>query len=64
MAVIRYSGWWDEEHAEKMQDMLLKHLKQTRWLVQAKPIMYYYNPPFTPPWFRRNEVAVVVEPEC
>lgn len=60
MAVLRYSGRWTESNFEKKQDAL-------RDVIDGESIdrigefqSAFYNPPYTPPFMRRNEVMVEV----
>lgn len=61
VASVRYSGGDDEDNylkqLEKLREwMFYRSLKGTGELVWAR-----YNPPFTPPWLRRNEILLTVE---
>ena len=61
VAVITFSGLADESKTEKKTKELLawmdtKHLKPT-----SNPELARYNPPWTLPFFRRNEVMVEYE---
>lgn len=61
VASVRYAGGDDEDsyqsHLKALQQwMFLRSLKGTGELVWAR-----YNPPFTPPWLRRNEILMTVE---
>lgn len=60
MAVLRYSGRWTESNFEKKQ-------KALRDVIDSESIdrigefqSALYNPPYTPPFMRRNEVMVEV----
>ena len=55
-AVIRFSGNWDEQHFEKMAAKLAARLDAQGVTYKPTPIIARYNPPFTPPFLRRNEV--------
>jgi hypothetical protein len=37
-------------------------LKPSAWRPTGEPVVLFYDPPFTVPFLRRNEVAVAVEP--
>ena len=40
---------------------LLRGLENSRWSVAGAPVTWLYDPPWTLPFFRRNEVAVAVK---
>lgn len=63
MAVLRFSGLGGEESvAEKTRD-LLAALDESAWKPAGEPFTMYYDPPWTIPFLRRNEVAVAVAPK-
>lgn len=63
MAVLRFSGFGgDEAVAERTQE-LLATLDGSAWKAAGEPIAMYYDPPWTIPFLRRNEVAVAVVPK-
>ncbi len=41
---------------------LLAALPATRWVAAGEPVAWFYDPPWTIPALRRNEVAVPVSP--
>ncbi len=60
LAVLRFSGRSSlEELAARKRD-LLDSLAPTLWKAAGEPFALFYDPPFTPPFLRRNEVAVAV----
>jgi hypothetical protein len=60
VAVIKFSGWaLDQVVQEKVQD-LLAALASRGVEPLGQPSLAQYNPPWTPPWKRRNEVMVEV----
>ena len=60
MAVLRFSGFgWRDTVMEK-RDTLMRRLKTTDWAPKGETITMFYDPPWTLPFFRRNEVAVPV----
>lgn len=61
-AAIRFSGWTNSEKIADQTAALMQALTTTDWRPTGDPVTYYYDPPWTPPWWRRNEVAVSVEP--
>lgn len=42
--------------------MLQQGLDGTNWTPSGAPVAYFYDPPWTLPFLRRNEVAVPVAP--
>lgn len=61
VACVRYSGGDEEDtyqkHLKSLQEwMFFRSLKGTGELVWAR-----YNPPFTPPWLRRNEILLTLQ---
>ncbi|MDF2235356.1 heme-binding protein [Albimonas sp. CAU 1670] len=61
-AVLRYSGLPLESRAETRKTRLLEIVSGSDWTAQGEAATYYYDPPWTLPWSRRNEVAVPVGP--
>ena len=64
MAALRFSGNRDERSVEVFKAKLLKELTSSDWQVVGEPVAYFYDPPWTIPSMRRNEVAVSVEPKA
>ena len=60
-AVIRFSGWATPGKVEKMAKVLETTLQQNNVPVLGAPVLAQYNPPWTLPFQRRNEVQIVVE---
>ena len=59
-AVYRFSGARDAAAERQARQILLAALRPTDWRPEGEPISWFYDPPWTLPWFRRNEVAVSV----
>lgn len=57
-AVLRFSGWVNAEKSEAMKARLLKYLKRDGKTAAGTPALAQYNPPWTPPFMRRNEILV------
>jgi hypothetical protein len=58
-AAIRYSGFWDESRNEKEAEKLKEWLKKyPEYGPISSPIFAAYNPPWTIPFFRRNEMLI------
>ena len=60
VAAIRFTGLaGDETTAERRRD-LLASLDGSDWQAVGSPVSLFYDPPWTLPFLRRNEVAVEV----
>jgi hypothetical protein len=59
-AVVRFSGRDQPERLNFYRDYLLHALTTSRWHPHGMPTAYLYNPPWTLPPLRRNEMSVVV----
>lgn len=60
-AVLRYSGYNTADKVAEMKTRLLGYLKRDGVAVVGGPRGASYNPPWTPPFMRRNEILVEVE---
>ena len=61
MAVVTYSGRWTERNFEKRKAQLQTALSDNDTVVVGKMQSALYDPPYMPPFMRRNEVMVEVE---
>ena len=61
-AVIRFSGWVNDQKAERYWQTLSTFLKEQGIQPLGDPTLNQYNPPWTPPFMRRNEIIVAVRP--
>lgn len=61
MAVLRFTGARDGAAVVKKEKALLDRLADSSWTAAGEPVAYFYDPPWTIPFLRRNEVAVPVE---
>ena len=59
-AVLRFTGSRSPRVIAAKQALLLKSLANTAWHPIGTPDAWFYDPPWTLPPFRRNEVAVEV----
>lgn len=58
MAVVRYSGFWGEKRYQK-EEARLRGFVRERGLAEAgAPVFARYDPPFMPPFLRRNEIMI------
>lgn len=62
IAALRFSGHSTEASIAEKQAALLARLNDSGWTPTGAPWFLGYDPPFTLPWFKRNEVAVEVQP--
>ncbi|KAA5611337.1 heme-binding protein [Rhodovastum atsumiense] len=62
VAVLRFTGWRDAGTIAGRQSELLRRLEATTWRAEGKPVVWFYDPPWTIPFLRRNEVVVPVLP--
>jgi SOUL heme-binding protein len=60
MAIIKFSGFSSPERNEKHLKLLLNTLKNHGIEPWGQIYVLRYNPPWTPPFMRRNEVAIEV----
>jgi len=63
VAVLSFSGPRDRETIEWRQDLLLEKLVGTKWRPTGPASAYLYDPPWTLPFLRLNEVAIPVRAE-
>lgn len=61
-AVLRYSGVWTEEKNRNQADELSTWLtKNTAYQKISEPVFAGYDPPWTLPFARRNEVMIEIK---
>lgn len=61
VAVIPFSGWATDGKVKRYTRELLATLADNGIEVTGTPSLNQYNPPWTPPFMRRNEIAVEVD---
>lgn len=61
-AVLRFSGSRTGTAVATRTAELQAALASSRWRASGMPAAWFYDPPWTPPFLRRNEVAAPVEP--
>ena len=59
--VFRYTGSIDPAATAGARRDLLRLLEGSGWSPTGEPVSWFYDPPWTLPFLRRNEVAVTVE---
>ncbi len=60
LATIRFSGYMNEGSFRDNLERLNKTLKERGILTKGEPLRMQYNDPWTPPFYRRNEIALQV----
>lgn len=59
-AVIRFSGLADDENINQNTDKLKAYILARTLKPIGEPILAFYNPPWTVPFLRRNEVMIEI----
>lgn len=59
-AVLQFTGSTDDAAVSVRTAELLGLLRGTNWKTEGSPTALFYNPPWTIPFLRRNEIAVAV----
>ena len=60
VAVVRFSGLADADLIAEKTNELREALQRNGKDVTGDPVVWYYDPPWTLPFRRRNEVAVPI----
>ena len=60
VAAIRYSGRWTTRNFDKYESRLMAALMEENIEILGESETAFYNPPFVPPFMRRNEILVEV----
>ena len=60
LATIRFSGYMTQGNYEKNLELLRKTLGVRGISTEGEPLLMQYNDPWTPPFSRRNEIALQV----
>jgi hypothetical protein len=64
MAVLSFSGWVDENLVQSKEKELKDALGKDGVKLKSEnesAMLFQYNPPWTPPFWRKNEVAVLLD---
>jgi hypothetical protein len=61
LATIKFSGHVTQGNFEKNRDLLTDILKVQGISTKGEPFLMQYNDPWTPPFLRRNEIALEVD---
>jgi hypothetical protein len=59
-AVLRFSGLADDAAVQARYDELVNVLQPTSWRIAGWATVFLYNPPWTIPFLRTNEIVVLV----
>jgi len=60
VAAVRFSGWATRERVRKKTAALEQALQAQGIETVATPVLNQYNPPWTLPFRRRNEITVQI----
>ena len=63
LAVERFSWYATEGRVRRHRDALLDALERRGLQPRTRPVLFRYDDPWTPPFMRRNEVAVEIAAE-
>jgi SOUL heme-binding protein len=58
VAAVTFSGFWSDSNLQSHQAQLFQFLKRHQLTALSSPIYAYYDPPWTPWFWRTNEVLV------
>jgi len=61
VAALRFSGSWSEDRFEAKKRELFDELSKAKIMKRGDVFAMLYNPPFTPSFLRRNEVAIEID---
>lgn len=61
VASLSFSGWATGGKVARLQKQLLATLEQRDVQIVGDPVLNQYNPPWTLPFMRRNEISVEIE---
>lgn len=60
LAVVRFSGFWSDANYRRQEARLRQFVDERGLQVAGEPRLARYDPPFTPPFLRRNEILIPV----
>jgi SOUL heme-binding protein len=61
MAVLRFSGIPRPATVAIERERLMSRIRASSWMAMGDSVTWFYDPPWTLPWLRRNEVAIEVQ---
>jgi SOUL heme-binding protein len=62
VAAVTFSGFWSDSNLQSHQEQLSDFLMTQRLTALSAPTYAYYDPPWTPWFWRTNEVLVDIAP--
>lgn len=62
VASLQYSGSWQQERFDANAELLLQWIREQQLQPVSQPRVAGYDPPWTLPFLRRNEVLVDIKP--
>ena len=60
LAVLRFTGSTGQTAVAAREAELMRNLAGSPWQPLGEPVAMFYDPPWTLPFLRRNEVAIPV----
>jgi len=60
VAAIKFAGFWSESSLKKHLSLLEAFVHSKGLKIAGEPIYAFYNPPWTLPFLRRNEIIYVI----
>jgi hypothetical protein len=61
IAVIRFTGFISDEKVQEKTAELMAWIKSRNALPLGNPRLARYNPPWSIPWMRRNEILIPIQ---
>jgi hypothetical protein len=61
LAVIRFTGFVSDDKVQEKTAELLTWIKLRNELPLGNPRLARYNPPWSIPWMRRNEILIPIQ---
>jgi hypothetical protein len=58
VAAIRFRGWWRPATVERNRQSLEQWMRGAALKAAGEPVYARYNPPYVPPFLRRNEILM------
>lgn len=60
LAALSYTGFGFQGSVDEQKSELLTRVAASNWRAEGAPVAFFYDPPWTIPFLRRNEVLVAV----
>jgi hypothetical protein len=61
LAVIRFTGFVSDDKVQQKTAELMAWIKSRNEVVSGNPRLARYNPPWSIPWLRRNEILIPIQ---